>query len=169
MGESVDFEEIALATSGAVGADLANMINEAAIMAVRSGRRAVNQKDLFEAVEVVIAGKEKKDRILGKEEKRIVAYHEVGHALVTALQKNAEPVQKITIVPRTMGSLGYVMQVPEEEKYLETKDELLAKITTFMAGRAAEVLVFHSATSGAANDIENATKIARDMVTMYVM
>ena len=138
MDESVDFEEIALATSGAVGADLANMINEAAIMAVRSGRRAVNQKDLFEAVEVVIAGKEKKDRILGKEEKRIVAYHEVGHALVTALQKNAEPVQKITIVPRTMGSLGYVMQVPEEEKYLNTQKELEAMLVGYLGGRAAE-------------------------------
>ena len=169
MDESVDFEEIALATSGAVGADLANMINEAAIMAVRSGRRAVNQKDLFDAVEVVIAGKEKKDRILGKEEKRIVAYHEVGHALVTALQKNAEPVQKITIVPRTMGSLGYVMQVPEEEKYLMSKAEILTRITTLFGGRAAEELVFDSVTTGASNDIEKATSLARAMVTQYGM
>ena len=169
MDESVDFEEIALATSGAVGADLANMINEAAIMAVRSGRRAVNQKDLFEAVEVVIAGKEKKGRILGKEEKRIVAYHEVGHALVTALQKNAEPVQKITIVPRTMGSLGYVMQVPEEEKYLMSKAEILTRITTLFGGRAAEELVFDSVTTGASNDIEKATSLARAMVTQYGM
>ena len=159
MDESVDFEEIALATSGAVGADLANMINEAAIMAVRSGRRAVNQKDLFEAVEVVIAGKEKKDRILGKEEKRIVAYHEVGHALVTALQKNAEP----------MGSLGYVMQVPEEEKYLMSKAEILTRITTLFGGRAAEELVFDSVTTGASNDIEKATSLARAMVTQYGM
>ena len=169
MDESVDFEEIALATSGAVGADLANMINEAAIMAVRSGRRAVNQKDLFEAVEVVIAGKEKKDRILGKEEKRIVAYHEVGHALVTALQKNAEPVQKITIVPRTMGSLGYVMQVPEEEKYLMSKEEILTRIITLFGGRAAEELIFDSVTTGASNDIEKATSLARAMVTQYGM
>ncbi len=169
MDESVDFEEIALATSGAVGADLANMINEAAIMAVRSGRRAVNQKDLFEAVEVVIAGKEKKDRILGKEEKRIVAYHETGHALVTALQKNAEPVQKITIVPRTMGSLGYVMQVPEEEKYLMSKDEILTRIVGLFGGRAAEELVFDSVTTGASNDIEKATSLARAMVTQYGM
>lgn len=169
MDESVDFEEIALATSGAVGADLANMINEAAIMAVRSGRRAVNQKDLFEAVEVVIAGKEKKDRILGKEEKRIVAYHEVGHALVTALQKNAEPVQKITIVPRTMGSLGYVMQVPEEEKYLNTQKELEAMLVGYLGGRAAEEIVFDSVTTGASNDIEQATKVARAMITQYGM
>lgn len=169
MDESVDFEEIALATSGAVGSDLANMINEAAIMAVRTGRRAVSQKDLFEAVEVVIAGKEKKDRILGKEEKRIVAYHEVGHALVTALQKNAEPVQKITIVPRTMGSLGYVMQVPEEEKYLMSKEEILTRIITLFGGRAAEELVFDSITTGASNDIEKATSLARAMVTQYGM
>ena len=169
MDESVDFEEIALATSGAVGADLANMINEAAIMAVRSGRRAVNQKDLFEAVEVVIAGKEKKDRILGKEEKRIVAYHEVGHALVTALQKNAEPVQKITIVPRTMGSLGYVMQLPEEEKYLNTQKELEAMLVGYLGGRATEELVFDTVTTGAANDIEKATSIARNMITRYGM
>lgn len=169
MDESVDFDAIALATSGAVGADLANMINEAAIMAARSGRNAVSQRDLFEAVEVVIAGKEKKDRILGKEEKRIVAYHEVGHALVTALQKNAEPVQKITIVPRTMGSLGYVMQVPEEEKYLMSKEELLTRIITLYGGRAAEELVFDSITTGASNDIEKATSLARSMVTQYGM
>ena len=169
MDESVDFDAIALATSGAVGADLANMINEAAIMAVRSGRKAVNQRELYEAVEVVIAGKEKKDRILGKEEKRIVAYHEVGHALVTALQKNAEPVQKITIVPRTMGSLGYVMQVPEEEKYLMSKEELLTRIVTLFGGRATEELVFHSVTTGASNDIEKATSLARSMVTQYGM
>lgn len=169
MDESVDFDAIALATSGAVGADLANMINEAAIMAVRSGRKAVSQRDLFEAVEVVIAGKEKKDRILGKEEKRIVAYHEVGHALVTALQKDAEPVQKITIVPRTMGSLGYVMQVPEEEKYLMSKEEILTRIVTLFGGRAAEELVFGSITTGASNDIEKATSLARSMVTQYGM
>lgn len=169
MDESVDFEAIALATSGAVGSDLANMINEAAIMAVKAGRRAVNQADLFEAVEVVIAGKEKKDRILGKEEKRIVAYHEVGHALVTALQKDAEPVQKITIVPRTMGSLGYVMQVPEEEKYLMSKEEILTRIVTLFGGRAAEQLVFGSITTGASNDIEKATSLARSMVTQYGM
>lgn len=169
MDESVDFDAIALATSGAVGADLANMINEAAIMAVRSGRNAVSQRDLFEAVEVVIAGKEKKDRILGKEEKRIVAYHEVGHALVTALQKDAEPVQKITIVPRTMGSLGYVMQVPEEEKYLMSKEEILTRIVTLFGGRAAEELVFGSITTGASNDIEKATSLARSMVTQYGM
>jgi cell division protease FtsH len=169
MDESVDFDAIALATSGAVGADLANMINEAAIMAVRSGRHAVNQRDLFEAVEVVIAGKEKKDRILGKEEKRVVAYHETGHALVTALQKDAEPVQKITIVPRTMGSLGYVMQVPEEEKYLMSKEEILARIVTLFGGRAAEELVFGSITTGASNDIEKATSLARSMVTQYGM
>ena len=169
LDETVDFEEIALATSGAVGADLANMMNEAAINAVKHGRNAVSQKDLFEAVEVVIAGKEKKDRILGKEEKRIVAYHEVGHALVTALQKNAEPVQKITIVPRTMGSLGYVMQVPEEEKYLMSKAEILTRITTLFGGRAAEELVFDSVTTGASNDIEKATSLARAMVTQYGM
>ncbi len=169
MDDSVDFDAIALATSGAVGSDLANMINEAAIMAVKAGRKAVNQADLFEAVEVVIAGKEKKDRILGKEEKRIVAYHEVGHALVTALQKNAEPVQKITIVPRTMGSLGYVMQVPEEEKYLMSKEEILTRIVTLFGGRAAEELVFQSITTGASNDIEKATSLARSMVTQYGM
>ncbi len=169
MDDSVDFDEIALATSGAVGADLANMINEAAIMAVKAGRKAVNQADLFEAVEVVIAGKEKKDRILGKEEKKIVAYHECGHALVTALLKNTEPVQKITIVPRTMGSLGYVMQVPEEEKYLMTKAEMLDRITTLYGGRAAEEIIFDSVTTGASNDIEQATRIARAMVTQYGM
>jgi cell division protease FtsH len=169
MDESVDFDAIALATSGAVGSDLANMINEAAIMAVKAGRRAVCQADLFEAVEVVIAGKEKKDRILGKEEKKIVAYHETGHALVTALMKDAEPVQKITIVPRTMGSLGYVMQVPEEEKYLMSKDEILTRITTLFGGRAAEQIVFDSITTGASNDIEQATKLARAMVTQYGM
>ena len=170
LDETVDFKEIALATSGAVGADLANMMNEAAINAVKNGRKFVNQSDLFEAFELVaVGGKEKKDRVMSDKERKIVSYHEVGHALVSALQKNTEPVQKITIVPRTMGALGYTLQTPEEEKYLETKDELLAKITTFMAGRAAEVLVFHSATSGAANDIENATKIARAMVTMYGM
>jgi cell division protease FtsH len=146
------------------------MINEAAINAVKNGRQCVNQSDLFEAFELVaVGGKEKKDRVMSDKERKIVAYHEVGHALVSALQKNTEPVQKITIVPRTMGALGYTLQTPEEEKYLETKDELLAKITTYMAGRAAEVLVFSSATSGAANDIENASKIARAMVTMYGM
>lgn len=169
MDESVDFDAIALATSGAVGSDLANMINEAAIMAVKAGRVAVSQSDLFEAVEVVIAGKEKKDRILGKEEKRIVACHEVGHALVAALQKNSEPVQKITIVPRTMGALGYVMQVPEEEKYLMSQKEIITDITTFCGGRAAEEVVFHSVTTGASNDIEKATALARSMVTQYGM
>ena len=169
MDETVDLDAIALATSGAVGSDLANMINEAAIMAVKDGRNAVCQADLFEAVEVVIAGKEKKDRILSTEEKKIVAYHEIGHALVAALQKDAEPVQKITIVPRTMGSLGYVMQVPEEEKYLMSKKELTADIITFCAGRAAEQLVFDSVTTGASNDIEKATKMARAMVTQYGM
>lgn len=169
MDETVNLNEIALATSGAVGSDLANMINEAAIMAVKDGRKFVKQTDLLEAVEVVVAGKEKKDRILGKEEKRIVAYHEVGHALVTALQKGSEPVQKITIVPRTMGALGYVLQVPEEEKYLNSKKEMDIQITTFMAGRAAEEIVFQSITTGASNDIEQATKIARAMVTQYGM
>ncbi len=169
MHDSVDLEAIAKATSGAVGSDLANMINEAAILAVKKGRTVVTQDDLFESVEVVIAGKEKKDRILGKEEKRIVAYHEVGHALVTALEKNAEPVQKITIVPRTMGSLGYVMQVPEEEKYLMSKDEILIRIVTLFGGRAAEKLVFNSITTGASNDIEKATSLARAMVTQYGM
>lgn len=169
MDDTVDFDAIALATSGAAGSDLANMINEAAIMAVKAGRKAVSQGDLFEAVEVVIAGKEKKDRILNREEKRIVAYHEVGHALVTALEKNAEPVQKITIIPRTMGSLGYVMQVPEEEKYLMSKEEILARITTLFGGRAAEEVVFGSVTTGASNDIEKATSLARAMVTQYGM
>ena len=170
MDESVDLDALALATAGLVGSDLANMINEAAINAVKSGRQLVNQADLFEAFELVaVGGKEKKDRVMSDKERKIVSYHEVGHALVSALQKNTEPVQKITIVPRTMGALGYTLQTPEEEKYLETKDELLAKITTYMAGRAAEVLVFNSVTSGAANDIENATKIARAMVTMYGM
>lgn len=170
MDESVDLDALALATAGLVGSDLANMINEAAINAVKNGRQLVNQSDLFEAFELVaVGGKEKKERVMSDKERKIVSYHEVGHALVSALQKNTEPVQKITIVPRTMGALGYTLQTPEEEKYLETKDELLAKITTYMAGRAAEVLVFNSVTSGAANDIENATKIARAMVTMYGM
>lgn len=170
MDESVDLDALALATAGLVGSDLANMINEAAINAVKNGRQLVNQSDLFEAFELVaVGGKEKKDRVMSDKERKIVSYHEVGHALVSALQKNTEPVQKITIVPRTMGALGYTLQTPEEEKYLETKDELLAKITTYMAGRAAEVLVFNSVTSGAANDIENATKVARAMVTMYGM
>lgn len=170
MDESVDLDALALATAGLVGSDLANMINEAAINAVKNGRQLVKQADLFEAFELVaVGGKEKKDRVMSDKERKIVSYHEVGHALVSALQKNTEPVQKITIVPRTMGALGYTLQTPEEEKYLETKDELLAKITTYMAGRAAEVLVFNSVTSGAANDIENATKIARAMVTMYGM
>ena len=169
LDDSVDFNEIALATSGAVGADLANMMNEAAITAVKHGRKKVSQADLFEAVEVVLVGKEKKDRILSQEERRIVSYHEVGHALVSAIQKDAEPVQKITIVPRTMGALGYVMQVPEEEKYLNTKAELHAMLVTFLAGRAAEEIVFDTVTTGAANDIEKATKLARAMVTQYGM
>lgn len=170
MDESVDLEAIALASAGLVGSDLANMINEAAINAVKHNRKFVNQSDLFEAFEIVaVGGKEKKDRAMSNHEKKIVSYHEVGHAMVTALQKNTEPVQKITIVPRTMGALGYTLQTPEEEKILETKDELIAKITTYMAGRAAEELVFHSATSGAANDIENATKIARAMITQFGM
>lgn len=169
MDETVDLEAIALATSGAVGSDLANMINEAAINAVKNGRRVVSQKDLFEAVEVVLVGKEKKDRIMSKEERRIVSYHEVGHALVSALQKNAEPVQKITIVPRTMGALGYVMQTPEEEKFLNTKKELEAMLVGALAGRAAEELVFDTVTTGASNDIEQATKIARSMITQYGM
>ena len=169
MDDSVDLEEIGLATSGAVGSDLANIINEAAILAVKQGRTSVSQADLMESVEVVIAGKEKKDRILGPEEKRIVAYHETGHALITALEKHAEPVQKITIVPRTMGSLGYVMQVPEEEKYLMSEAELRARLVTLYGGRAAEELVFDSITTGASNDIEKATAIARAMVTQYGM
>ena len=165
LDDTVDFEAIALATSGAVGSDLANMINEAAILAVKKGRKAVSQKDLEESVEVVLVGKEKKDRILSKQERRIVSYHEVGHALVNALQKDAEPVQKITIVPRTMGALGYVMQVPEEEKYLNTKKELVG----YLGGRAAEEIVFDTVTTGAANDIEQATKVARAMITQYGM
>ena len=167
LDETVDLDAIALATSGAVGSDLANMINEAAILAVKNGRNAVSQKDLFEAVEVVLVGKEKKDRILSKEERRIVSYHEVGHALVSALQKDAEPVQKITIVPRTMGALGYVMHVPEEEKYLNNKKELEAMLVGFLAGRAAEEIVFDTVTTGAANDIEQATHLARAIVTQY--
>ena len=169
LDETVDFDAIALATSGAVGSDLANMVNEAAILAVKNGRNAVSQKDLFEAVEVVLVGKEKKDRILSIEERRIVSYHEVGHALVNALQKDAEPVQKITIVPRTMGALGYVMQVPEEEKYLNTQKELEAMLVGYLGGRAAEELVFDTVTTGAANDIEQATKVARAMITQYGM
>lgn len=169
MDETVDLEAIALATSGAVGSDLANMINEAAINAVKNGRQVVSQKDLFEAVEVVLVGKEKKDRIMSKEERRIVSYHEVGHALVSALQKDAEPVQKITIVPRTMGALGYVMQTPEEEKFLNTKKELEAMLVGALAGRAAEEIVFDTVTTGASNDIEQATKIARAMITQYGM
>ena len=169
LDETVDFEEIALATSGAVGADLANMMNEAAITAVKNGRKAVSQKDLFEAVELVLVGKEKKDRILSQEERRIVSYHEVGHALVSALQKDSEPVQKITIVPRTMGALGYVMQVPEEEKYLNTEKEMRAMLVGFLGGRAAEEIVFDTVTTGASNDIEKATRIARAMVTQYGM
>ena len=169
LDDTVDFKEIALATSGAVGADLANMMNEAAINAVKHGRQAVSQKDLFEAVEVVLVGKEKKDRIMSKEERRIVSYHEVGHALVSALQKHSEPVQKITIVPRTMGALGYVMNVPEEEKYLNTKKELEAMLVELMGGRAAEELVFDTVTTGASNDIEKATSLARSMITQYGM
>ena len=169
LDETVDFKEIALATSGAVGADLANMMNEAAINAVKNGRNAVSQKDLFEAVEVVLVGKEKKDRIMSKEERRIVSYHEVGLALVSALQKHSDPVQKITIVPRTMGALGYVMNVPEEEKYLSTKKELEARLVELMGGRAAEEIVFETVTTGAANDIQQATNLARAMVTQYGM
>ena len=169
LDDTVDFEAIALATSGAVESDLANMINEAAILAVKKGRKAVCQKDLEESVEVVLVGKEKKDRILSKQERRIVSYHEVGHALVNALQKDAEPVQKITIVPRTMGALGYVMQVPEEEKYLNTKKELEAMLVGYLGGRAAEEIVFDTVTTGAANDIEQATKVARAMITQYGM
>ena len=169
LDETVDLQEIALATSGAVGSDLANMINEAAILAVKNGRQAVSQKDLFESVEIVLVGKEKKDRIMSKEERRIVSYHEVGHALVSALQKDAEPVQKITIVPRTMGALGYVMHVPEEEKYLNSKKEIEAMLVGYLAGRAAEEIVFDTVTTGAANDIEQATRIARAMVTQYGM
>ena len=169
MDETVDLDAIALATSGAVGSDLANMINEAAILAVKKGRKAVSQKDLFEAVEIVLVGKEKKDRILSQEERRIVSYHEVGHALVSALQKDSEPVQKITIIPRTMGALGYVMNVPEEEKYLNTEKEIRAMLVEFVAGRAAEEIVFDTVTTGASNDIEKATRVARSMVTQYGM
>lgn len=169
MDETVDLEAIALATSGAVGSDLANMINEAAILAVKNGRNAVNQADLFESVEVVLVGKEKKNKILSKEERKVVSYHEVGHALVSALQKDSEPVQKITIVPRTMGALGYVMNVPEEEKYLNTEAEIRARIVECVGGRAAEQIVFNSVTTGAANDIEQATRIARAMITQYGM
>ncbi len=169
MDESVDLEAIALATSGAVGSDLANMINEAAINAVKNGRMLVSQKDLFEAVEVVLVGKEKKDRVMNQEERRIVSYHEVGHALIGALQKDSEPVQKITIVPRTMGALGYVMQTPEEERFLNSKNEILAMITMALGGRAAEEIVFNSVTTGASNDIEKATYYARRMITMYGM
>ena len=169
MDETVNLEEIALATSGAVGSDLANMINEAAINAVKHGRHAVSQSDLFEAVEVVLVGKEKKDRIMSQEERKIVSYHEVGHALVSALQKDSEPVQKITIVPRTMGALGYVMQTPEEEKFLNTKKELEAMLVGLLAGRAAEEVVFDTVTTGASNDIEKATNVARAMITQYGM
>ena len=169
MDETVDLDAIALATSGAVGSDLANMINEAAINAVKEGRNYVCQKDLFDAVEVVLVGKEKKDRIMSKEERKIVSYHEVGHALISALQKNSEPVQKITIVPRTMGALGYVMHVPEEEKYLNTEAELRDMLVSLVGGRAAEEVVFDTVTTGAANDIEKATDIARNMVTRYGM
>ena len=169
MDETVDFKEIALATSGAVGSDLANIINEAALLAVRNGRNAVSQSDLFESVEVVIAGKAKKDRVLSAEERRIVSYHEVGHALVAALQKNTEPVQKITIIPRTMGALGYVMQVPEEEKYLMSEKQIREELVTMLAGRAAESIVFDSVTTGASNDIEQATKLARAMISQYGM
>ncbi len=169
MDDTVDLDAVALATGGAVGSDLANMINEAAILAVKRGRKSVCQKDLLDAVEVVLVGKEKKDRILGPEERRIVSYHEVGHALLTALQKNTEPVQKITIIPRTMGALGYVLQVPEEEKFLSTKKELEARLVTALGGRAAEEIVFDTVTTGAANDIEQATAIARAMITQYGM
>ena len=169
MDETVDLEAIALATSGAVGSDLANMINEAAINAVKNGRNAVSQADLFEAVEVVLVGKEKKDRVMNQEERKIVSYHEVGHALVSALQKDSEPVQKITIVPRTMGALGYVMQTPEEEKFLNTKKELQAMLVGMLGGHAAEEIVFDTVTTGASNDIEKATSVARAMITQYGM
>lgn len=169
MDDTVDLDAIALATSGAVGSDLANMINEAAILAVKNRRQAVSQTDLFESVEVVVAGKEKKDRIMNDSEKRMVSYHEVGHALAAALQKHTEPVQKITIVPRTMGSLGYVMQTPEEEKFLMTKAELDSELVTLLAGRASEEIFFESVSTGASNDIEKATKIARSMVTRFGM
>ncbi|MBR4173321.1 MAG: cell division protein FtsH, partial [Clostridia bacterium] len=169
MSPDIDLHEIALATSGAVGADLANMVNEAALRAVRMKRKAVIQEDLMEAVEIIIAGKEKKDRILSDKEKRIVAYHEVGHALATALQKNTDPVQKITIVPRTMGALGYTMQMPEEEHYLMSKDEILDEITVLLAGRVAEEIAFNTKTTGAANDIERANELARAMIAQYGM
>ena len=169
LDDTVDFEEVALATSGAVGSDLANMVNEAAILAVKKGRKAVSQSDLLESVELVLVGKEKKDRVLSKEERKIVAYHETGHALVSALQKDAEPVQKITIVPRTMGALGYTLQVPEEEKYLNSKNELLTMVKSLLGGRAAEEIVFGDVTTGASNDIERATKLCRAMVTQYGM
>lgn len=169
MDENVNLREIALATAGAVGADLANMINEAALRAVKMGRDKIRQDDLFEAVETVIAGKEKKDRVMTQTEKSMVAFHEVGHALASALQKKAQPVHKITIIPRTMGALGYTMQMPEEEKYLMTKDEMLAQIVVLLAGRAAEELIFNEITTGAANDIERATHLARQMVTIYGM
>lgn len=169
MDETVDLNEIALATSGAVGSDLANMINEAAINAVKTGREYVSQKDLFDAVEQVLVGKEKKDRVMSKEERKIVSYHEVGHALISALQKNSEPVQKITIVPRTMGALGYVMHIPEEEKYLDTEAELRDRLVSLLGGRAAEEVVFDTVTTGAANDIEQATSLARNMITRFGM
>ena len=169
MDETVDFDAIALATSGAVGSDLANMINEAAINAVKEGREYVCQKDLFEAVEQVLVGKEKKDRIMSAQERKIVSYHEVGHALIAALQKNSEPVQKITIVPRTMGALGYVMHVPEEEKYLNTEAEIHDMLVGYLGGRAAEEIVFDTVTTGASNDIEQATGLARSMVTRFGM
>jgi len=169
LDTDVDLRDIALATGGATGADLANMINEGALLAVKEGRERVAQRDLMEAVEVVIAGKEKKDRVMNPTERRMVAYHEVGHALVSALQKNSQPVQKITIVPRTMGSLGYTMNMPEEERYLMTRSELLAQITSLLGGRAAETLVFGEVSTGAANDIERATRMARGMVTQYGM
>ena len=169
LADDVNFHEIALATSGATGADLANMINEGALLAVKEGRQAVTKKDLMESVEVVIAGKEKRDRVMNQTERRTVSFHEVGHALVSALQKNSQPVTKITIVPRTMGSLGYTMNVPEEERYLMTRDELLAQITTLLGGRAAELVKFGQVSTGAANDIERATKLARSMVTQFGM
>ena len=169
LDDTVDFHALALATSGAVGADLANMINEAAILAVKKGRNLVSQTDLMEAVEVVLVGKEKKDRVLSQEERRIVSYHEIGHALVSALQKDSEPVQKITIIPRTMGALGYVMNVPEEEKYLNTEKELKAMLVEYVAGRAAEEIVFDTITTGASNDIQQATRVARAMIAQYGM
>ena len=169
MDSDVDFHQVALATSGGAGADLANIVNEAALRAVRMGRDKVNQSDLMEAVEIIIAGQEKKDRIMSQSEKKIVSYHEVGHALAAAIQKHSQPVQKITIVPRTMGALGYTMQMPEEEKYLMSKEEMLDQIVTLVSGRAAEEIVFGSITTGASNDIERATSLARSMVTQYGM